>query len=153
MTDFPIEGGCHCRSVRYTLRAAAVSVQHCHCARCRKLYGQLSAAGGVVRRADLQISNTENLAAYRTSPSFENHFCKTCGCHLFAYEDSEKELMYFFPATLDGGVHPGHPADKESHIYVGSRAEWETIGGNLPQYDTTSPDEIITGIQKGRRGP
>lgn len=148
MTSFPIEGGCHCRAVRYTQLASALSVQHCHCARCRKLYGQLFASGGVIRRADLRISGADNLAKYRTSSSFENHFCRTCGCHLFAYEDSEPELMYYFPATLDGGKHPGHAASKESHIYAGSKAEWETIAGSLPQYETTSPDEIITGVQK-----
>jgi hypothetical protein len=136
--------------VRFTQRAAALSVQHCHCARCRKLYGQLSAAGAVIDRSDIEITGTANLVSYRTSSTFENLFCGTCGCHLFAYEDSEPRLMYFFPATLDGGVHPGHPADKESHIYVGSKAVWDTVSGSLPKYDTTSPDEIITGTQRGR---
>jgi hypothetical protein len=57
--------------------------------------------------------------------------------------------MYFSPGTLDGGVHPGHPADKECHIYVGSKAEWERIADDLPQYDTSSPDEIMTALQRG----
>jgi hypothetical protein len=56
--------------------------------------------------------------------------------------------MYFFPSTLDGGVHPGHPVGTESHIYVGSKAEWDSICGNLPQYDTMSPDQIIIGKQR-----
>ncbi len=149
MTTFPIEGGCHCGAVRFTQRAPALSVQHCHCSRCRKLYGQLLATGAVIDRRDLHIAGAANLAKYRTSPTFENHFCRTCGCHLFAYEDSEPRLMYFFPATLDGGVHPGHPAGKESHIYVGSKAEWEAICVSLPQYETTSTDGIITGMPRG----
>jgi hypothetical protein len=57
-------------------------------------------------------------------------------------------MMYLCPGSLDDGAHPGHPADKESHIYVGSKASWETIADGLPQYDTTSPDEIITGTQR-----
>lgn len=151
MTSFPIQGGCHCRAVRYKLLAPALSVQHCHCERCRKLYGSLSANGAVIARGDLRIdSGRENLTTYRSSPSFANEFCKTCGCLLFAYEDGEPDVMYFSPATLDGGVHPGHPDGKESHIYVGSKAEWERIADDLPKYDTTSPDEIITGIQKSR---
>jgi hypothetical protein len=59
--------------------------------------------------------------------------------------------MYFFPATLDGGVHPGHPAGKECHIYVGSRSEWEHLSDELPKYDTTSPDEIISDMQRANR--
>ena len=50
MTEFPIQGGCHCGAVRYTLVAPALSVQHCHCSRCRKVYGHLAAQGGVIRQ-------------------------------------------------------------------------------------------------------
>ena len=148
MTRFPVQGGCHCGAIRYTLLAPALSVQHCHCSRCRKVYGNLAAQGAVIRQSQIKIEGESNLTTYRSSPSFADRFCRTCGCHLFSYEDSEKGLMYFSPATLDGGVHPGHPAGKETHILVGSKAEWEHIGGDLPQYDTTSPDEIITGVQR-----
>ncbi len=56
MTTFPVQGGCHCNAVRYTLLAPALSVQHCHCSRCRKSSGQLSKSGAVIQRADLIIS-------------------------------------------------------------------------------------------------
>ena len=59
--------------------------------------------------------------------------------------------MYFSPATIDGGLHPGHPPDKESHIYVGSKAEWERLADDLPKYEKSSPDEIITAIQRAER--
>ena len=148
MTKFPVEGGCHCGAVRYTLIAPALSVQHCHCSRCRKVYGHLVAAGAVIRQSQIKISGESNLTTYRSSPSFADKFCKTCGCALFSYEDSERELMYFAPATLDGGVHPGHPDGTESHVHVASKAEWDRIGDDLPKYKTTSPDEIITGVQR-----
>jgi hypothetical protein len=148
MTKFPVQGGCHCGAVRYTLLGPAMSVQHCHCSRCRKLSGGLTLSGAVVARADIRIESPENLTAYRSSPSFTRMFCKTCGCPLFAYEDSEPKLMYFAGGTLDGGVHPGHPAEKEAHVYVGSKAEWDRIGDDLPKYDASSPDEIITERQR-----
>jgi hypothetical protein len=148
MTTFPVQGGCHCGAIRYTLLSPALSVQHCHCSRCRKVYGNLAAQGAVIRRSQIKIEGESNLTTYRSSLSFAGQFCKTCGCHLFSYEDSEAELMYLAPATLDGGVHPGHAAGKETHIHVGSKAEWEQIGGDLPQYETASPDEIVTGVQR-----
>lgn len=152
MNRFPIEGGCHCGSVRYTLLAPAISVQHCHCSQCRKLYGQQSGTGAVIAQSDIKISGQQHLANYHSSKSFLTQFCKVCGCHLFAYESSEPRLMYFSPGTLDGGMHPGHPPDKECHIYVGSKAEWERIGDDLPQYETSSPDEIITERQRAEAG-
>ena len=151
MTKFPVQGGCHCGAVRYTLLGPAMSVQHCHCSRCRKLSGGLTASGAVVARADIRIESTENLTAYRSSPSFARMFCKTCGCFLFSYEDTEPKLMYFAAGTLDGGVHPGHPAEKEAHVYVGSKAEWDRIGDDLPRYDASSPDEIITEQQRSNK--
>ena len=148
MTKFPVRGGCYCGAVRYALLAPAMSVQHCHCSRCRKLYGGLSGCGAVIARTDIRIESVENLTTFCSSASFARQFCKTCGCPLFAYEDSEPRLMYFAPGTLDGGVHPGHPVDKEAHIYVGSKAEWDHIADGLPMYDTSSPDEIITEVQR-----
>jgi hypothetical protein len=151
MTEFPVQGGCHCRAVRYTQLAPAISVQHCHCSQCRKLYGQQSGTGAVIARAAIRIEGQSDLADYRSSKSFLTQFCRVCGCHLFAYEDSEPELMYFSPGTLDGGVHPGHPADRECHIYVGSKAEWERIMDDLPKYEESSHDELQTSLQREGR--
>ena len=150
MTNFPIQGGCRCGAVRYALLAPALSVQHCHCSQCRKLYGALRMAGAVIERANIRIEGDGNLTTYLASPGYRAQFCKTCGCPLFSYADSETRLMYFLPATLDGGEHPGHPADKEAHIYVGSKAKWERISDDLPKYETSSPDEIVTELQQGK---
>jgi hypothetical protein len=148
MTDFPLHGGCSCGSVRFELLGAPLSVQHCHCETCRKLTGTFFASGAVVRKADVKIGGAENLTGYRSSPSFERLFCRVCGGQLFSYEDSEDEVMYLSVAAIDGGKYPGHPPGSESHIYAGSKAEWETIGGGLPQYEKSAPGEIITKQQR-----
>lgn len=152
MSEFPKHGGCHCGAVRYTVLAPPLSVQHCHCSQCRRGFATLSAQGPVIPRKDIRITGKAALTRYRTSASFEYRFCATCGSRIFAYEDSEPDLMYFMPATLDGGAHPGHPADKESHIHVGSKAEWEHIADDLPKYDQASPDEIATGMTRQGAG-
>jgi hypothetical protein len=148
MTNYPLKGGCHCGSVRFELLAPPLSVQHCHCENCRKISGEFTSTGAIVRKSDIRIFGAENIGRYRTSPSFERQFCKTCSCYVFAYEDSEAELLYFAPATIDGGAHPGHAPGTESHIYVRSKAPWEIIADGLPQFDTASPDEIVTGLQR-----
>lgn len=149
MTQFPIEGGCHCGAVRYTVLGPALSVQHCHCERCRKLYASLYATGAVIERSKISITRgADHLTTYRSSPSFPDQFCRTCGCRLFSYEESEPAIMYYAPATLDGGAHPGHADGKEAHTFVSSKAAWERVDGSLPQYQKSSPDEIVTGIMK-----
>ena len=148
MSEYPKLGGCHCGRVRYALLAAPISVQHCHCSQCRKGFATLSAQGAVIHRGDIEVAGEDQLTRYRTSPSFEYRFCRTCGSRLFAYEDGEPDLMYLMPATLDGGVHPGHPSDKECHIHVGSKAVWDNIADDLPQYQEASPDEIETDLMR-----
>jgi hypothetical protein len=152
MADYPVSGGCACGGVRYELLAPPLSVQHCHCETCRKISGEFTSTGAVVHRADIAIAGADSLTTYYSSASFRRDFCRTCGCYLFAYEDSEPELMYFAPATIDGGRHPGHPPGSECHIYVRSKAEWETIADGLPQYQAASPDEIVTGLQRVEAG-
>ncbi|MBL9046061.1 MAG: GFA family protein [Tabrizicola sp.] len=152
MSEFPKHGGCHCGAVRYQVLAPPLSVQHCHCSQCRRGFATLSAQGAVIPRKDIRITGEAALTRYRTSASFEYRFCMTCGSRIFAYEDSEPDLMYFMPATLDGGAHPGHPADKESHIHVGSKAVWEHIADDLPKYEKASPDEIATGLTRAGSG-
>lgn len=148
MTGFPLSGGCHCGAVRFTLFGPPSSIQHCHCESCRKISGEFTSTGAIISRRLIQIEGAENLGRYRTSPSFERQFCQTCSCYLFAYEDSEGDLMYFAPATIDGGVHPGHPSGSESHIYLRSKCVWEQVADDLPKYQAASPDEIVTGIQR-----
>jgi hypothetical protein len=151
MSRYPMLGGCVCGAVRYRLLGPPISVQHCHCENCRKTSGEFTSTGAVVRRDLVQIQGGDQLNGYRTSKTFERRFCRVCSCYLFAYEDSEPDLFYFAPATLDGGRHPGHPPGSESHIYVRSKAEWEVIGDGLPQHQTSAPDEIQTGLQRESR--
>ena len=148
MIDYPLIGGCCCGAVRFVLRAPPLSVQHCHCETCRKTTGTFFKSGAVVRKADVQISGNENVTGYRASPSFERCFCRICGGHVYSYEDSVTVFMYLSVAAIDGGKHPGHPPGSESHIYVGSKAEWEVIGDGHPQHLKTSPDEIVTEQQR-----
>lgn len=148
MADYPMQGGCICGAVRFTLLGPPISIQHCHCENCRKISGEFTSTGAVISRRFLLIEGAENLGGYRTSPSFERQFCRTCSCYLFAYEDSEPDLMYFAPATIDGGRHPGHPPGSESHIYLRSKCEWEQVADDLPKYDAASPDDIVTDLQR-----
>ena len=139
MTDFPISGGCLCGAVRYTVLEPAKSVEHCHCSICRRKSGTLSSPGAVVDRDMLRIDRgAENLTSYEHLPGGIRKFCRTCGCPLFFEVEGFTEKAYFMPATLDGGVHPGHTPGTECHVFVDSKAEWDEITGDLPQFPERS---------------
>ena len=138
-----LSGGCHCAAVRYTLRSSPLSVQHCHCESCRKSTGALHATVGVMQRDKVEIEGVENLTKYRTTPGFEQQFCRTCGCNLFAYDDDDTTFFLVNLPTLDGDLAPGHPIDMESHIFMSSRAKWEHVSDDIPHYEAEDPREIL----------
>lgn len=139
MTEFPVSSGCQCGAVRYTMMGPAKSVEHCHCSICRKVHAAMTCTGAVADADKLRIDKgEENLTAYRSSETCQRLFCKTCGSQLFFRVDGFSDETYFMPATLDGGVHPGHPRETECHIYVDSKAEWDEIADGLPQFPERS---------------
>jgi hypothetical protein len=141
--EIKLSGGCHCGAVRYTLQASPLSVQHCHCESCRKSTGALHATVGVMQRDKVEIEGAEKLSKYRTTPGFEQQFCRTCGCNLFAYDDDDTTFFLVNLPTLDGDLEPGHPKDMESHIFMSSRATWEHVSDVIPHYEAEDPREII----------
>jgi hypothetical protein len=140
MADDPLEGGCQCGAVRYRVGAAAREIYHCHCSMCRKLHGALFATWAVVPRGRIEVARGRDaLAAYESSPGVRRRFCRGCGCPLFCEIDSDPDFDWFTPATLDGGVHPGHGEGHEQHIFVGSKVTWLEVHGDLKQYEEYPP--------------
>jgi hypothetical protein len=139
MTDqrFPITGGCLCSTVHYSLLAPAKQVEYCHCSMCRESHGALFASLTLVAKQSLRIdSGKESLRSHLSSPTIHRQLCGNCGCPLFLDMDDIEEESYFFAATLDGGVHSGHPIQRECHNWVSSTAQWEVIADDVPKFET-----------------
>ena len=145
MTDFPVSGGCICGNVRYTVNGPANCVVHCHCSQCRRSYASLVGTGATIDLKQVTIDKgEENLTTCETLPGVRRQFCRTCGCSLFYYDEDAPEIMFYYPATLDGGVHPGHPEGKEFHIHTASKTNWEVIDGALPKFEEDCDWTLLT---------
>lgn len=135
MTTFPVSGECLCGSVRYTVSGPAHCVVHCHCSMCRRIYARLVGTGATIEQENMTIDKGEaNLTTFEDS-GVRRQFCQTCGCSLFYFAEGLQGMMFYYPSTLDGGVHPGHPKGGEHHVFVGSKAEWESFEDNLPRHE------------------
>lgn len=126
-----VRGTCLCGAVSFEL-AKALEFRYCHCSRCRKARGSAFAANIFARPEDFTwLSGETNLATYRVpnAERFRNTFCKTCGSPM--PQKIEALGVMLIPAgTLDGD--PGIRASY--HIFTGSKAPWEVIADDLPQY-------------------
>ena len=80
------------------------------------------------------IQTVDVAEALKIHPGVRRQFCRTCGCSLFYFDKKFPEVMFYYPATLDDGVHPGHPEGNEHHVWVESKANWETFEDKLPRH-------------------
>jgi hypothetical protein len=84
------------------------------------------------KEAVVFTKGADNLTRFDSSHGVSRFFCKTCGCQLTIDVADEPDIRWFTAATLDGGVHPG-AADKERHIFVGSKLPWLHLDNVLPR--------------------
>ena len=125
-----IEGSCLCGGVRFELHPGYTDIYQCHCSRCRKVSGAASNAVVVAPASSLVwLSGRELGKRYLLDGDWPVEFCANCGSKLPTADENGQ--TYWVPAGLldaDPGVAVG------AHIYVDSKADWDEIGGDAPQY-------------------
>jgi hypothetical protein len=124
-------GGCFCGSVRYEIDGPLQNARSCHCSRCRKAF-----SGAASAFAELGDSSTFRWAAgedsvrqYQSEKDWGLGFCMVCGSTLCGFYQGK--VMGVTLGTVDGN--PG--IELEKHIFVGSKAPWDHIGGSAAQFE------------------
>jgi len=130
MPTAEIQGGCFCNQIRYRLRGTLQNARACHCSRCRKAFnGASSAYAELAPSASLEwTSGKANLAIFETGGGWAMAFCSKCGSTLCGLHDSEVHGLTLGCVDGDPGV------EIERHIFVGSKAPWDHIGGDAEQF-------------------
>jgi hypothetical protein len=88
-----LEGGCHCRRVRYRVSGEPARAGLCHCVDCRRHSGAPVVGWGVFRQEQLEA--TGELVTYQSSEHGRRQFCPRCGTGLFYLND------VIFPGLVD----------------------------------------------------
>lgn len=126
-----IVGGCLCGGIRYEYHGEIQEISMCHCSMCRKAQGSAYVAVSPIESAKLKITaGQELLKEFRAVPHKARVFCSNCGSPIYSARDD-------LPAVKRlriGTVETPFQCQNAYHIYVGSKAAWEVIGDNLPQY-------------------
>lgn len=126
-----LAGGCFCGRVRYRVDASLMNARSCHCSRCRKAFsGAGSAYAEVPASAFAWTSGALDLTHYESTPGWGLAFCRLCGTTLCGTHDGAVHGVTLGSVDGDPGVQIG------MHIFVGSRAPWDHIGGSAPQFDS-----------------
>jgi hypothetical protein len=128
-----VRGGCLCGAVAFEVSEPFRIAQNCHCRRCRLARAAALASNGFTSMAGVTFSRGEDrLRQYKVPDAkyFTQVFCNTCGSKMPRL-DPERDLAVtpFGALDDDPGMYP------QRHIFVGNKAGWHDVTGNLPQFD------------------
>ena len=129
-------GGCFCGRITYEVREPLHSARSCHCSRCRKAFsGAGSAYAEVVPGSFSWTQGEDQLQRYDSEEGFGLAFCRTCGTTLCGTFQGEVHGVTLGSVEGDPGV------EIDFHLFVDSKAPWDHIGGDAPQYAELPPGD------------
>ncbi|HKK13664.1 MAG TPA: GFA family protein [Gammaproteobacteria bacterium] len=129
-------GGCLCGTVRFEITGAIRNIVYCHCSQCRKAQGSAFATNGIVDAGGFRLTaGAQNLTAYEAMPGKTRYFCRTCGSPIMSRNDAAPGQVRIRLGTVESDIaeRPG------AHIFITSKANWETISDELPRYEGYEP--------------
>jgi hypothetical protein len=132
MTMTDARGGCLCGAVRYEVHGPLAPIIVCHCSVCRRLHGE-AAAYTRCETDDLVLSESRGLETF-TNREATYSFCRECGSQLFWQRSGRPTI-----SIAAGSLAPPTGLSVSHHIWVSSKADWETIADGLPAYEQGTP--------------
>ncbi len=131
------KGGCLCGNVTFEINGDIKDIIYCHCSLCRKAQGSAFATNGNVDTKAFQFISGENeLTGYEATPGQIKYFCRHCGSPIISKSKSNPKNIRIRLGSIDSDIIERPIA----HIFVTSKAKWEEITDNLPQYESYEPD-------------
>jgi len=130
-----ISGSCFCGLISYAVSAPLENPRSCHCSRCRKAFGGAASAYAEVPADSFAwTSGREHSKRYGVNETWSLVFCSRCGSALAGMLGDDIHGITLGTVNGDPGV------DIAMHIHVASKAPWDHIGGDAPQFPEGADD-------------
>jgi hypothetical protein len=131
------QGSCLCGEVAYEVTTPPLRMFYCHCSRCRRGRSAASAANVFYKAEGFRWSRGAELVREFQVPGaqyFVTAFCGNCGSAV-PRVSVERNVAVVPAGSLDSdpGIAPA------GHIFVDSRAAWDQITDDLPQFAEMPP--------------
>lgn len=130
------KGGCYCGAVQFEITSAISDIIFCHCSECRKLQGSAFATNGVVESKDFKlVKGVNDLTKHKLSETQTRFFCKHCGSPIKSENTAVPDKVRVRLGTIDTDI----IEKPNAHVFVASKANWDEICDEVPQYDQYEP--------------
>ena len=132
-----VKGGCLCGKVRYRITGRLFNASNCHCSMCRRQHGAAFATYVNFDPQDFAWTAGEELVRIFEPPHGGGGwcFCGECGSSLAGTDNGKVTSVTLGSVEGDPGIKP------EFHIFTESRAAWDEITDDLPQFDEWAPQK------------
>lgn len=125
------KGSCLCGQVQFEITGEISDIVYCHCSLCRKAQGSAFATNGNVNAREFNfIQGADNLTQYESQPGHSKYFCKTCGSPVMSLNDKMTDIIRIRLGSIETDI----TERPTCHIFTDSKANWEHISDELPQY-------------------
>ena len=132
MTDFPIEGGCDCRTVRYRMESPPLFVHCCHCRWCQRESGAAFALNAMIEADRVTDLGYEPEAIRTPSESGLGQViarCPKCRIAVWSnYGGAGPIIKFVRVGTLDNP----DLLPPDIHIFTRSKQPWVVIPKGVP---------------------
>lgn len=141
-------GKCLCGAVQFKLTGTVPNLYQCHCSQCRKQGGSTSNTATIVQEQQFSwLSGQERITQFRHPSGFNSHFCSACGSPVPNKLGDQR--LFWIPAGL---LDDSENLEIAAHLFVGSRARWDTPVKAGKQYrEMPGLDDLIEVLQRPER--
>jgi hypothetical protein len=129
--ELPLEGGCGCGAVRFSISAPLQVALYCHCTRCQRRTGTAASASGRIVPGTLTVTSGEGLLGeWDAGDGWVKVFCSECGSALWSRDRSDVDRLSVRLGAFDGdpGIRPSY------RQFVAYSAPWEAVPDDLPAF-------------------
>ena len=127
-----VTGGCLCSAVKFEIRGELLPVINCHCSKCRRFHGNVSAYTATLRE-NLFFECSDGLKWYHSAldetPDVYRGFCKECGCSMFWDPRGKMNI-----SIAAGSLNPPTELTTSRHVWTSQKSDYYTICDDLPQH-------------------
>ena len=122
----PLQGGCLCGAIRYSVDADISELRACHCTDCQKVSGASGTVNALVAAKDFRITQGTPKRFTKKADSgriLHRYFCADCGVSLYSQREVTPERVVVRAGTIDNAP----PMKLTAHIWTKSKRPWSYI--------------------------
>ncbi|KIX92592.1 uncharacterized protein Z520_11621 [Fonsecaea multimorphosa CBS 102226] len=143
--EFPIEGGCDCGEVRYSMMTEPMIVHCCHCRWCQRETGASFALNAMIETERLKLLKNE--PEYITVPSESGAGqsiarCPRCKVAVWSvYLDNPANVKAHIRIVRVGTLDNPDLLPPNAHIWASEKQPWIILSDKVPVYERMDYNE------------